>query len=126
MALDAAMKSAQDRMTQVQVMSFSGPRQGAQVEAMLASRFCPQIAKPALTAVGAFAQGSQSWIVLAEPFAPAVGLTQGQVAQRMLVLVNAARAEPRGAGTRFTAPRRRYAGMAPWNGWRPGMRTTWQ
>ena len=111
-ALDAAMKSAQDRMTQVQVMSFSGPRQGAQVEAMLASRFCPQIAKPALTAVGVFSQGPQSWIVLAEPFAPAVGLTQGQVAQRMLVLVNAARAEPRRCGDKV------YGAAPPvrWNG----------
>jgi len=111
-SLDAAMKSAQDRMTEVQILSFSGPRQGAQVEAMLASRFCPQIAKPTLTAVGVFAQGPWSWVVLAEPFAPAVGLTQQQVAQRMLVLVNAARAEPRRCGGKA------YAAAPPvrWNG----------
>ena len=110
-ALDTAMKSVDERMVEVQVLSFTGPRQGVRVEAMLASRFCAQIAKPRLTAVGAFAQGQRSWIVLAEPFAPVVGLTRQQTAQRMLALVNGARAESRRCGDKV------YAAAPPvrWN-----------
>jgi len=84
----------------VQVLRFTGPLHGPQVQAALAGRFCNQIARPSLSAVGVFAQGTQSWIVLAEPFAPSVGLTPQQIRERMLALVNGARAQPRSCGDR--------------------------
>ena len=109
--LEAAVKSADYRMTEVQVLSFTGPRAGARVEALLAGRICSQFARPVLSEVGVFAQGAQSWIVLAAPFAPAVGLTRPQIVQRMLALVNDARAEDRRCGDK------RFAAVAPvrWN-----------
>lgn len=110
-ALSAATRSVDDRMNEVQVFSFTGPRQGARAEALVASRFCAQLARPVLTAVGVFVQGAQSWIVLGEPYAPVVGLTQRQLEQRMLVLVNGARAETRRCGDKV------FAAAAPvrWN-----------
>ena len=110
-ALEAATRSTDDRMNEVQVLSFTGPRQGARAQALVASQFCAQLARPALSAVGVHAQGSQSWIVLGEPFAPAVGLTQRQVEQRMLVLVNGARAEGRRCGDKVFAA----AGPVRWS-----------
>ena len=96
--LEAATRAVDDRMNEVQVLSFTGPRQGPAVEALLAGRFCPQITKPSLSALGVHAQGRQSWIVLGEPFAPVVNLTPQQVQTRMLALVNAARAQARQCG----------------------------
>lgn len=110
-ALEAATRSVDDRMNQVQVLVFTGPRQGARAEALVASRFCAQLARPALSAVGVHAQGPQSWIVLGEPFAPVVGLTQRQLEQRMLVLVNGARAETRRCGDKVFAA----TGPVRWN-----------
>jgi uncharacterized protein YkwD len=111
LTLEAALKSMDERMTEVQALTFTGPRQGVRVEAMLASRFCAQIARPQLSAVGVFVQGPQSWIVLGEPFAPVVGLTRAQVVQRMLALVNGARAQARRCGDEA------FAAVAPvrWN-----------
>jgi len=97
-SLEAASRSVDDRMTEVQVLRFTGARQGPQVEAALTRRFCHLIARRNLSAVGVFAQGAQSWIVLAEPFAPSVERTPQQIRERMLALVNAARATPRSCG----------------------------
>jgi uncharacterized protein YkwD len=97
-ALEAAVRSVGDRMNEVQVMRFTGPRRGPRVEAMVASRLCAHLVQPRLSALGLFAQGDESWVVLAEPFAPVVGLSAQQVQARMLALVNAARAQPRSCG----------------------------
>jgi hypothetical protein len=64
-------------------------------------------------------------IVLAEPFAPSVGLTQQQVAQRMLSLVNGARAETRRCGDKVFAaaapvPRTAVQTETGHAGWHPG------
>lgn len=98
-SLEAAVRSVGDRMNEVQVMRFTGPRQGARVEAMMASRLCVHLVQPRLSALGVFARGDESWVVLGEPFAPVVGLTAAQVQTRMLALVNDARAQPRACGT---------------------------
>ena len=103
-SLQAATERATERMDAVRVLSFTGARQGREVEALVASRFCAQLLDPRLSALGVHAQGPQSWIVLAEPYAPDPGLSPQQVQQRMLTLVNAARAQARDCGpTRHAA-----------------------
>lgn len=109
--LEAAVRSVGDRMNEVQVMRFTGPRRGPRAEALVASRLCVHLVQPRLSALGVFAQGDESWVVLAEPFAPVVGLSAPQVQARMLALVNAARAQSRrcGATAHAAAPPVRWS-----------------
>jgi hypothetical protein len=97
-SLDAALKSAGYRMTEVRVITVAGEGLHPQLEALLASRFCAQIGIHELSDAGVHDSGSQIWIVLAAPFAPRVNLTRQQGVERMLALVNAARAEARYCG----------------------------
>lgn len=99
-SLEAALKFAGYRMTEARVIALTGPGLQARLEALLASKFCDVIGTPKLTDAGVYERGSQMWIVLASPFAPKVNLTREQVAERMLALVNLARAEPRHCGNR--------------------------
>jgi uncharacterized protein YkwD len=105
-SLDAALKAAGYRMTEVQVISLAGEGLRAQLEAQLTRRFCAQIGVPEFSEVGVHERGNQIWIVLAAPFAPRVDLTRQQVAERMLALVNQARAEPRSCGGKRFGPAR--------------------
>jgi uncharacterized protein YkwD len=93
-----ALKSAGYRVTEAHVIVVSGDRLHAELASLLTRRYCAQIGLPKLSEVGVYDSGNQIWIVLAAPFAPKVGLTRRQVAERTLVLVNQARAEPRSCG----------------------------
>lgn len=97
-SLGAALKSAAYRTTEVQVITLAGEGLRARLEALLASRFCSRIGMPELSEAGAYERDNQIWIVLASPFAPKVRLTRQQIAERILVHVNDARAEPRNCG----------------------------
>ncbi len=96
--LEAAIKASGYRASQAQLITLTGAMQRARVESLLASRFCAQIGNARLTDVGLHTQGPRVWIVLAAPFAPQAPLTRGQLADRMLSLVNTARAAPRNCG----------------------------
>lgn len=96
--LDAAFKAAGYRMAQAQVITVSGQGLRAGLEKMLAQRFCAQLGNTKLTDIGVYERRNQLWIVLAAPFTPQVGLTRQQVAERMLALVNQARAGARRCG----------------------------
>jgi uncharacterized protein YkwD len=102
-SLEAALKSAGYRATQAQAITVSGTGLPAGLEALLAKRFCAQVGENDLADIGAFEAGNQLWIVLAAPFAPRLALTRQQVAERMLALVNQARATPRRCGDRSFA-----------------------
>ncbi len=97
-SLEAALKSAAYRATQAQVITVSGPGLRNGLEALLAKRFCAQLGKKELSEIGVFETPNQLWIVLAAPFAPKLELTRQQLAERMLALVNQARAAPRRCG----------------------------
>lgn len=96
--LESALKSAGYRMTEVQVITLAGDGVHARLEELLATRFCAKIGMPQLAEAGVYEHGNKIWIVLAAPFAPKVSLTRQQVAERMLALVNAARAAARNCG----------------------------
>jgi uncharacterized protein YkwD len=102
-SLEAALKSAAYRATQAQVITVSGTGVRAGLESLLVARFCAQVAKKELSDIGVFEARNQLWIVLAAPFAPKLTLTRQQVAERMLALVNQARAAPRRCGDRSFA-----------------------
>ncbi|MBC7703313.1 MAG: CAP domain-containing protein [Rhodoferax sp.] len=102
-SLEASLKSAGYRATQAQVITVSGPGLRAGLEVLLAKRFCAQIGKKELSDIGVFEARNQIWIVLAAPFAPKLELTRQQVAERMLALVNQARALPRRCGDKSFA-----------------------
>ena len=97
-SLDAAFGAAGYRMTEAQVITLRGDGLFARLDALLAPRFCAQIGSAKLSEAGVHARGDQIWIVLAAPFAPTVSLTRRQLAERMLTLVNEARAVPRRCG----------------------------
>jgi uncharacterized protein YkwD len=96
--VDAAIKAAGYRMTGAQFISVTGTGSRAALQTLLAGRFCAQIGDPALSEIGVHEVAGKFWIVLAAPFAPRLDLTRQQVADRMLALVNQARAEPRRCG----------------------------
>ena len=110
-ALEAALRSAGYRATEAQIITISGEGVRARLEGLLARRFCPRVGAPRLTEMGFHEDRRQVWIVLAAPFAPRLDLTRKQLADRMLELVNQARAQPRECGDK-------HFGAAPpleWN-----------
>ena len=59
-----------------------------------------------MTEVGVYLDARQVWIVMAAPFAPSVGISEQAAGQRVLDLVNRARATPRYCGSKaFNAAR---------------------
>ena len=68
--------------------------------------YCRQLQDAAMTEVGIYLDARQVWIVMAAPFAPSVGVSEQAAGQRVLDLVNQARATPRYCGNRaFNAAR---------------------
>ena len=76
------------------------------VRTILVQQFCRIVADPTLTEIGAYQRETDTWIVLAEPFAPPVP-DDVDVAARVFDLVNLARAEARRCG------RTKYPAVAP-------------
>ena len=88
-------------------LSISGDGAGAQAEAMLAKQsYCEPLQDAAMKEVGIDRDARQVWVVMAAPFAPSVELSEQAAGQRVLELVNQARATPRYCGDRaFNAAR---------------------
>jgi uncharacterized protein YkwD len=80
---------------------------------MLAGQsYCQHLQDAAMTEAGIYLDARQVWIVMAAPFAPLVGVSGQAAGQRVLDLVNEARATPRYCGNRaFNAAR-----PLRWNG----------
>lgn len=80
--------------------NIRGARDDASIRSMLETRYCERINDPRLVELGLHQSGDRTWIVMAgrteKPFA-ALQDPAG-VAQRVVELVNAARAEPRRCG----------------------------
>jgi uncharacterized protein YkwD len=75
-----------------------GSTEDAVVRQILANRYCADINDPRYEEVGAFARGDETWIVLGVRAASQPLLSATAVAQAVLNLVNAARAESRRCG----------------------------
>jgi uncharacterized protein YkwD len=105
--LQQGLTAAGYRATRSSALNISGDGVGAQAAEMLARPgYCRQLQDAALTEVGIYLDARQLWIVMAAPFAPSVASSEQAAGQRLLELVNQARATPRNCGARaFTAAR---------------------
>ena len=105
--LPASLVRAGYRSTRSNALYLSGEGIGEEAAALLASKgYCAQLTDAGLTEVGVYRDARVLWIVMAAPFAPSVGVSREIAGQRVLDLVNRARATPRYCGaTRFNAAR---------------------
>jgi uncharacterized protein YkwD len=105
--LEQSLKAVGYRPTRSSALYITGDRVGAEAAGMLAQqRYCRQLQDAAMTEVGIYTDARQVWIVMAAPFAPSVGVSAQVAAQRVLDLVNQARATSRQCGnTVFNAAR---------------------
>lgn len=101
------------RATRSRALSVTGDGVDARAEEILARPgYCPQLQDAGLTQIGIYLDQRQLWVVIAAPFAPALSLSAQAAGQRVLELVNRARAAPRNCGNQAF-------GAAPpvrWNG----------
>ena len=111
--LQNSLDRAGYRSTRSSALTVSGDGAGEQAIAVLArQRYCPQLTDAGLTEVGIYRDARVVWVVMAAPFAPLVGVSEETAGQRVLDLVNQARATPRYCGNRaFNAAR-----PVRWNG----------
>ena len=105
--LQQSLKDGGYRATRASAFSITGDGVGAQVAGLLERQsYCRQLQDAAMTEVGIYLDARQVWIVMAAPFAPSVRLSAQAAGQRVLDLVNQARATPRTCGNRaFDAAR---------------------
>ncbi len=105
--LQQSLTAAGYRAMRSSALSISGDGAGAQAEAMLAKQGnCEPLQDAAMQEVGIYLDARQVWIVMAAPFAPSVKVSEQAAGQRVLNLVNQARATPRYCGDRaFSAAR---------------------
>lgn len=96
--LDAAISRTDYRIINSSSMRVEGAASTRAILDVLASQYCARIVDPSFTEIGVFEHGRDVWIVVATPFS-APGVKDARtVSNRVLVLVNQARAEPRKCG----------------------------
>jgi uncharacterized protein YkwD len=105
--LRQSLKAAGYRATRSSAISITGDTAGARAAGMLGNQIhCQQLQDAEMTEVGIYLDARQVWIVMAAPFAPSVEMSAQAAGQRVLDLVNQARAKPRYCGNRlFNAAR---------------------
>ncbi|MEB0042598.1 MULTISPECIES: CAP domain-containing protein [unclassified Pseudomonas] len=109
--LKQAMASAAYPMVHVQAITLSGPRDAQTALQMVQESFCKVVLDPQYVDIGVSREGRDWRIVLARPLLTArLGTSQAE-GQKLLVMLNAARAQPRQCGTQS------FAATAPltWN-----------
>ena len=106
-SLQRSLQAAGYRATRYSALSINGEGAGARAAEMLAKPgYCRQLQDAAMTEVGIYMDARQVWVVTAAPFAPSAGVSAQAAGQRVLDLVNQARATPRNCGERaFNAAR---------------------
>jgi uncharacterized protein YkwD len=77
-------------------LHLSGPAQA--LRTALSQNLCAALTDPAMIDVGIFEHGSDTWIILAAPFAAPSATSAYAVAEQVLQLVNAARGQSRQCG----------------------------
>jgi uncharacterized protein YkwD len=105
-SLRDSLRESGYRATASRFISITGAGAGGRAFAALERKYCGQLLDGALVDIGIYQDARQLWIVMAAPFAPRVSLSLEAAAQRVLELVNTARAEPRRCGDKpFNAAR---------------------
>ena len=96
--LDASLLKSGFKATSATSINIGGISGDAAIREVLADGFCDKVNNAAYTAIGTYARDKQFWIVLAERFEPVAAKDASTVAQRVLALVNEARAHQRRCG----------------------------
>lgn len=105
--LEQSLQAQGYRAVHVSAQTFSGSGIDTRVAAILANpRYCKQWQDATVTEIGIYLDRQQVWIVTAAPFAPMVGIDAPAMRQRMLDLVNRARAQRRSCGNKAFAAAR--------------------
>ncbi len=110
--LEPSLVKANYRATRSKALHIRGEGVGANAAEVLAEQsYCSVLQDGAMTEVGIHVEPGELWLVMAAPFAPAVRVSEQAAGQRVLELVNQARATPRYCG------RTTYKAAAPlrWN-----------
>ena len=114
--LQQSVNAAGYRATHSSALNIRGDGVGAQAAAMLANPgYCAQLQDATMAEIGIYLDARQLWIVMAAPFAPSVEVSAQAAGERVLELVNQARAVPRYCGDKpFKAarPLRWHAALA--------------
>ena len=104
MPLEDALEEADYPAASSASFHARGSRDDEAIRRLLAQRFCGAINDPRYTEIGVFQRRDETWIVLAARQAAPPQLEPFAVQQRVLTLVNAARAAPRTCGRRHFEP----------------------
>lgn len=102
--LDAALKAAGYRAIRATQITVRGAAGTAALSPKSLGRSCRQATVNELREAGFHQSGTQTWVVLAEPFSPPDAALADDVEARVLALVNAARARPQRCGSQAFAP----------------------
>jgi uncharacterized protein YkwD len=101
--LSAALEQSGYRATSSTLINISGVSADPAIREVLADGFCKAVNNPAYKAIGSYVRGNEFWLVLAAPFRALDPGNQRTTAERVLALVNDARAEARRCGRRRLA-----------------------
>ena len=94
-----SLQAAGYRVARYRALSITGDGIGAQAAEILSRQgYCEQLQDARMADVGVYLDARQLWIVFAAPFAPSAGMPAQAAGQRVLELVNQARATPRSCG----------------------------
>lgn len=99
-ALAASLTDAGYRASTSSFISLSGDGVNEKAGALLGRQNCAQLLNAALTEIGIYQEERQLWIVMAAPFAPQVAMNADAAGQRVLELINLARAQARTCGNK--------------------------
>jgi len=96
--IDAALIKSGYRATSATSINIGGAVGDAAIRDVLAGGFCDKVNNAAYTTIGTYVRGKEFWLVLAQRFEAVAASDSRAVAQRVLELVNDARAHPRRCG----------------------------
>ena len=96
--LQAALTKSGYSATSATSINIGGVTGDAAIREVLADGFCDKVNNAAYSAIGTYVRGNELWLVLAQRFEPVAAGDAPAVAQRVLELVNEARAQPRRCG----------------------------
>jgi uncharacterized protein YkwD len=102
--LQDALKAAGYTASQSAALHFSGAAGDSQIAGALTASYCRTLTNPLLREIGAERRGRDLWMVLAAPVSLPTAADAGAVSQRVLALVNGARAVGRHCGTKYFTP----------------------
>lgn len=105
--LDSALVAVDYRALEATAIPVGGVANDQALMATLGRQYCSEVARPDATEVGVSQRGGTLWLVLATPLQVPRAEDAPAMRERLLELVNQARATPRACGSRH------YAAAAP-------------